>query len=198
MRKHELLSEADREQLIGIPTERDALARIYTLEPSDLDLILRRRGDRNRLGFALQLAVLRHPGTTLAQVIARAGRPPAPLVRYLAQQLHVPAASLANYAMREQTMTDHSRQLAELLELRVPTRDDIPFMIEAAAVAAWSTDSGMVISAGLIDALRRARILLPSISTIERAGIAGRTRARKRTTHALLSNLDRVSSDFVN
>lgn len=91
--------------------------------------------------------------------------------------------------MREQAMTDHGRQLAELRWLRVPTRDDIPFTIEAAAVAAWSTDSGMIISAGLIDALRRARILLPSISTIERAGIAGRT--RKHATHALLSSPDR-------
>ncbi len=142
MGKHELLTDAEREQLIGIPTGRDELARLYTLEGSDLDLILQRRGDRNRLGFALQLAVLRHPGTMLAQLLARTGQLPEALVRYLAHQLHVPAAALADYATREQTMTDHARQLAELLGLRIPTRGDIPFMIEAAALAAWSTARG--------------------------------------------------------
>ena len=37
MRKHELLSEAEREQLLGIPIDRDDLARLYTLEPNDID-----------------------------------------------------------------------------------------------------------------------------------------------------------------
>jgi hypothetical protein len=46
-----------------------------------------------------------------------------------------------------------------------------------------------VIAAGVITAMRQAKILLPSISTIERAGIAGRARARKQTMHALLSGL---------
>lgn len=202
MRKHELLTDAERERLIGIPTGRDELARLYTLEEPDLDLILQRRGDGNRLGFALQLAVLRHPGTMLAQLLARAGRPPEALVRYLAHQLHVPATALADYATREQTMTDHGRQLAELLGLRIPTRDDIPFMIEAAAVAAWSTDQGVAIAAGVIDALRHARILLPSIATIERAGVADRARARKRTAQALLARvsreqIERIDSLFV-
>ena len=72
MRKHELLSGAEREHLLGIPSQRDDLARFYSLESSDLDLIRLRRDDRNRLGAAVQLALLRHPGTTLAQLLRRA------------------------------------------------------------------------------------------------------------------------------
>ena len=197
MRKHELLTDAERERLIGIPTGYDELARMYTLEGPDLDLILQRRGDGNRLGFALQLAVLRHPGTMLAHLLARTNRLPEALGRYLAHQLHLPASALADYATREQTMTDHGRQLADLLGLRIPTREDIPFMIDAAAVAAWSTDQGVVIAAGMIDALRNAHILLPSIATIERAGIAGRARARKRTARALLSRINQEQIDLI-
>ncbi len=63
-------------------------------------------------------------------------------------------------------------------------------MIEAAADAAWATDNGVTIAAGVISALRGAKILLPAISTIERAGIAGRARARKQATQALLSGLN--------
>ncbi|MFA1672772.1 DUF4158 domain-containing protein [Rhizobium mongolense] len=47
MRKHELLSEAEREQLLGFPADRDDLARLYTFEPGDLDLIRRRRGPQS-------------------------------------------------------------------------------------------------------------------------------------------------------
>jgi hypothetical protein len=68
-RKHELLNDAEREQLIGIPRDRDHLARLYTLEPNDSDIIGERRGKGNLLGVALRLALLRHPGTSLAQLL---------------------------------------------------------------------------------------------------------------------------------
>src|SRR3546814_19505785 len=47
----------------------------------------------------------------------------------------------------------------------------------------------MTIANGVVTALRDARILLPSISTIERASIAGRARARKQAAYALIAAL---------
>lgn len=47
----------------------------------------------------------------------------------------------------------------------------------------------IAVVAGVIAALNKANILLPSISTLERAGIAGRARARKQSTHSLLDDL---------
>ncbi|WP_425524262.1 DUF4158 domain-containing protein [Brucella anthropi] len=189
MRKHELLNEAEREQLLGFPTSRDDLARLYTFEPHDLDLIRLRRENRNRLGVAVQLALFRHPGMTLAQILQRSAGLSEELVSFIAEQLDLPETAFAAYAVRDQTMTDHARELASALGLRGASRTDIPFMIEAAAKAAWGTDKGVVIAAGIIDALRQAKILLPATSTIERAGIAGRARARKQAAHALLSGL---------
>ena len=43
---------------------------------------------------------------------------------------------------------------------------------------------------GIIDALRAAGIWLPMPSTIERAGIAGRARARKKAAHTMVADLD--------
>src|SRR3546814_1350071 len=83
----------------------------------------------------------------------------------------------------------HARELAMRAGLRGPTRADIPFMIEAAAKTAWATDKGMTIAIGVVTALREARILLPSISTIERASSAGRARARKQAAYALIADL---------
>lgn len=68
MPRHRLLPEAELQRLLGIPADRDALARRFTLTLSDQNLVLTRRGAANRLGFAVQLALLRHSGRALAQI----------------------------------------------------------------------------------------------------------------------------------
>jgi hypothetical protein len=86
-------------------------------------------------------------------------------------------------------MTDHARELAGMLGLRQSTSADLPLMIEAAAQAAWSTDLGAAITAGIIAALRAEQIILPPAAVIEYAGIAGGARARKRVADALLAEI---------
>ena len=44
-RKHQLLTESERDHILAIPTDRDHLARLYTFEPSDIEIIGARRGD---------------------------------------------------------------------------------------------------------------------------------------------------------
>ena len=166
------------------------MARCYSFEPGDLALIERRREDRNRLGFAVQLALMRKPGLTLGQILAQPGIDLTPFVDFIAEQLKLPASEFDGYAAREQTMTDHAGDVAKALGLRSATRADFLLMIDAAAMAAWATDQGEVIAMAVVGALRGAAILLPSPSTIERAGIAGRARARKRSYEALLAGLD--------
>ena len=185
MPRRQLLTDDERQALLGVPADPDDLARLFTLTRSDQDRVARRRGRASRLGFAVQLALLRHPGTMLAHL----DQPVDGLVAWMAGQLGIPAAAFAAYARRPQTMTDHARQLASALGLRASTRADLPLMIEAAAQAAWATDRGQPIAAGVVTALRAGGIILPMASVIERAAIAGRARARKRATDALLAGL---------
>ncbi len=112
MGRRDLLSTEERRHLFGVPVDRDALARLYTFGPADLSLIEARREERNRLGFAIQLALLRHPGMTLAQIAAQPGVDLEPLASFIAGQLELPSAALADYAAREQTMV--SMQKAQI------------------------------------------------------------------------------------
>ena len=96
MRKHTLQTDVERQRLVGIPSERDELARLYTLDGADLDLIRQRRQSRNRLGAALQLSLLRHPSTSLAQHLQQSDGLPVELVRYLAAQLDLSPDVLAD------------------------------------------------------------------------------------------------------
>jgi Domain of unknown function (DUF4158) len=111
------------------------------------------------------------------------------LVAWLARQLRLPLSAFAEYGRRPQTMTDHARELAATLGLRVPTAADLPLMIEAAAQSAQGTDRGEPIAAGVITALRAGKIILPATLVIERTAIAGRARARRRAGDAPLAAL---------
>jgi hypothetical protein len=138
LQRRQILTDEERQTLLGIPQDADSLARLFTLSRSDQHLVALRLGDASRLGFAVQLALLRHPGIVLANL----EQPPEPLVIWLATQLGIPPAAFAAYAHRPQTVTDHARRLARVLGLRPPVAADLGPMIEAAAQAAWATDRG--------------------------------------------------------
>lgn len=184
MGRRDLLTEDERRALFGVPEDHAALVRLYTLSRADLDTIRAKRGDANRLGTAVQLALLRHPGFAFASRDI-----PAHLVAFMAAQIGVPTAAFADYGTRSQTVSDHARGLMATLNMRPSAETDFLSMIEAAAVAAWPTDRGVPIATGIIDALRAERILLPTPGRLERAGIAGRAQARMRTYAALLDSL---------
>jgi len=77
----QLLTDEERRALFGIPLDPDGMARRFTLSRADQDLVADRRRDSNRIGFAVQLALLRHPGIALAQLEQTAE----PLVQWLDQ-----------------------------------------------------------------------------------------------------------------
>ena len=56
------MSASARETLFGIPSDTASLERNYVLADDDLDLICTRRSAENRLGLAIHIALLRHPG----------------------------------------------------------------------------------------------------------------------------------------
>lgn len=65
MARRQQLTEAQIAALYDPPTEPRDLARHCTLSLEDLASVARRRGDHSRLGYALMLLYLRHPGRPL-------------------------------------------------------------------------------------------------------------------------------------
>ena len=181
MARRELLTEEERASLFGVPTARAALARHYTLGPHDLDFLAGRRGDANRLGAATWMALLRHPGFGLRHDEV----PPRELIAYLADQLGLPEALFGTYGSRAKTRLEHGWDVAAHLGVRGFEAGDITFALNRAAQAAWATNQGLPIVQAVVEGLRERGVILPAAARIERIGLAGRARARKRALDAV-------------
>jgi TnpA family transposase len=180
-----LLSAEQRTRLFAIPVDRAEMARHYILAPDDLVVIGAKRRAPNRLGFAIQLCLLRYPG----QGLGPGEHPPEPLVAFVAEQLGLTAAAFAEYAARDQTRREHALELQAVLGLR---RFGFPAWRECLRVgteAACSTDRGEPIVRAMLDQLRRTSIILPAPHVLERIGLDARVRARRRAFEAVASGL---------
>ena len=98
MARRALLSEIWWNQATSIPDDEREIAKYYTLDQSDLDLIMRQNRASNRLGLACVLATLRFPGRPLAdgEVL------PPGVLRFLARQIGVDHREIDRYFERSQ------------------------------------------------------------------------------------------------
>lgn len=108
MSRRQLLTDEERVALFGVPTRRDAVAKLYTLDAADLEFVLTRRTPANRLGFATARALLRHPGLAFSAVWP----PPEPLIAYLAERLGIDRRVFDDYTRRPQTVGDFTIEIA--------------------------------------------------------------------------------------
>jgi TnpA family transposase len=164
MALRELLSSSQREAIEAIPVDRAGLIEHYVLNEADLNLIRRRRGNRNRLGFAVQLALLRFPG----RVLKLDETPPPEFLNFIARQLGLSSSVWANYAERDETRREHLAELQAHCGLR-------PFGFgQYRSLAAWlmptalQTSRGIVLVRAAIDEIRRRSLIVPRLAVIER------------------------------
>jgi TnpA family transposase len=96
-----ILTAAERSALLAFPIEKSELIRLYTFSEQDLSVIKQRRGDANRLGFAVLLCALRYPG----QALSAGERPPNSFLTMVARQLGIDETVWDQYGEREVGVT---------------------------------------------------------------------------------------------
>ncbi|MGC1686444.1 MAG: DUF4158 domain-containing protein, partial [Candidatus Acidiferrales bacterium] len=129
-----LLSSEQRTRLFAIPSDSVEMVRHYMLGPEDLALIRTKRRSINRLGFSVQLCLLRYPGLGMGP----AEQPPEGMITFVADQLAVPSAVFADYAHRDQTRREHAIELQRYLCLRSFGLADWRSCLRVGADAAWA------------------------------------------------------------
>lgn len=124
-----MLSSTQRDCFEGIPEmDERKLARHHTLSEADLSAVSIRRGAANRLGFAVQLCLLRYPG--------RAMRPgeiiPRNIIEFVAAQVGADPDAFNDYAReRDTTRREHIAEIVHTFGFR-------PFEAQRVAVPFWA------------------------------------------------------------
>jgi hypothetical protein len=185
MSRRTLLSSEQRTRLFGIPTEAAEMAKHYVLSAEDLALVRAKRRPNNRLGYAVQLCVLRHPGRPLDPSEVT----PAAMLAFVANQVGGDPKLFGDYAHRAETRREHLLELQQYLRLRSFRLADWRTCLHVGAKAAWATDRGEPIVRAMLAHLRAERVLVPAAAVLERIGLAARVRARKRVFQALAEGM---------
>ena len=185
MPRRRLLTPSERTSLLAFPTSDDELIRHYTFTESDLSAIRQRRGNQNRLGFAVQLCYLRHPGFALPTE----GEPPAALLSFVARQLGVEASLWTQYAQRPSTRREHLAELQAWLKLTPFGLSDYRRFVRFLSELAQQTDRGIVLASAFIEAVREQRVLMPGVEVIERVCAEALTRGTRQVHEALTVSL---------
>lgn len=190
MPRRSILSASERDHLLALPDAQDDLIRRYTFSEPDLALIRQRRGDANRLGFAVQLCLLRYPGQVLSVDVAV----PFPLLQWIGRQLRIDPVCWPQYAAREETRREHLLELRAYLGLTPFGLTHFRQTVYALTELALQTDKGVVLVGHALDTLRQQHIIMPPLNVIERAcaeavtrGGFHRSTSRHRRTHRAAS-----------
>jgi hypothetical protein len=164
MPRRSVLTPAERASLLAFPETEDELIRHYIFSEPDLSTICQRRGDHNRIGFAVQLCCLRYPGFLLPPDMD----PPVSLLTIVGRQLGIEPGAWPQYAKRQETRREHAAELQAWLGLAVFSITHYRHFVSQLAKLAQQTDRGFVLAETLVETLRQQLIILPAIDVIER------------------------------
>ena len=180
----EFLTEAERERLNGFPDDipYDDLSAYFTLADADNQAINRQRGASNRLGFALQLCVLRYLGFVPDDL----GKVPAQAIAFVAEQLGVAVTAISAYGQRIATRTVHLQQVQDYLGFRKATLTDLDRLAQWLLARAMEHDKPMLLLQIGCEQLRREHLVRPGISRLERLVATARHQAQEKTYQLLL------------
>ena len=164
MARRTVLTSRQRSALFSLPQHEADLLHHYTLSDEDLQHIEARRRPRNKLGFALQLCVLRYPG----RLLAPGEFVPSAVVEFIGRQLDLDGYDLADYAVRSETRHEHLAELRRLYGFRPfsgrAARELNDRLREEAPLARSNED----LARRFVDACRQTQTILPATTTIER------------------------------
>jgi len=161
-----VLTAEQRAQLIGIPDDVSdrLLARYHTLTEQDLAVIHGHRRDYNKLGFAVQLCLLRFPGRTMTEL-----RPiPPRVLSYIAAQLDLPVSIFEEYGNRENTLYEHLDEIRAVYGFRNYGWKEILMLARRLSPMAMQNHRPLPLVMKTLDFMREEKIIAPGITETER------------------------------
>ncbi|GHO55785.1 DUF4158 domain-containing protein [Ktedonobacter robiniae] len=165
----------------------EELGRFFWLTPEDMLQVKTCRGAANRLGFALNLLLMRR----LSCPFPEQGQIPPRIVQFVAMQLNVHPEALTEYALRRpQTRDEHLVQIRTYLGVRPYVHaQDQPQLTEYLLTRALQRDDPAVLLEEAEEWLRDKDILFPAESAIQKLIAQVRPQAEQHVFSAITRQL---------
>lgn len=184
-RGRELLTPEQRQAFMQIPEDEWILGTYFTFSKRDLEIVNKRRREENRLGFAVQLAVLRYPGWPYTHIKSI----PDSVIQYISKQIGVSPSSLDHYPQRENTLWDHLKEIRSEYDFVTFTLSEYRMTFKYLHQLALENGDAIHLLHECIDFLRKNKIILPAITTLERMVREARAMAEKKLFNTVSKSL---------
>jgi TnpA family transposase len=184
-RGRELLTLEQRQDFMQIPEDEWILGTYFTFSKRDLEIVNKRRREENRLGFAVQLAVLRYPGWPYTHIKSI----PESVIHYISKQIGATPSSISLYPQRENTLWDHLKELRSEYDFVTFTLREYRISLKHLHQLAFENGDAIHLLHECIDFLRKNKIILPAITTLERMVWEARTMAEKKLFNTVSQSL---------
>lgn len=168
-----------------IPEDDWIMGTYYTLSKKDLAVINKRRREENRLGFAVQLAVLRYPGWPYTHIKSI----PESVINYIAKQVGAKPSSLSLYPQRENTLWDHLKEIRSEYNFLTFTLKEYRMLFKHLHQLALENGDAIHLLHECIDFSRKNQVILPAITTLERMVWEARSMAEKKIYNSVSQSL---------
>jgi TnpA family transposase len=183
-----VLTPSQRSGLLDIPEDfpQIEIERHFTFTADQIALIQAKRGNHNRIGFAVQWAYTRYPGRRWEQ----GEQPPEAVLLHITKQIGGDSSDFVQYALaRDTTRREHFLEIIPLGGFRSYDSETQKELSQALLPIALSTDSGIKIIEALIEEMRSRQIIVPALYALERLAFEVRAMAQELVAKNLTQNL---------
>lgn len=164
MARRNVLSTSQQQLFEQIPTQPENFAKYYLLSSDDLLLIRKRRGRSNRLGFAIQLCLIRYPGRVMRANEAL----PEEFIAFVAEQIDTSLSDFCHYAERDETRREHLLVLSHHFALSPFKILHFKALVKWLVPIALDSPKSTFLVGAILNEMRHRSILHPTLSVVER------------------------------
>lgn len=167
-----LLTNAQRNDLLSIKKlGHEEFKSYFSFSAEDIELINKHRGKANRMGFGVQLCLVRYPGIALSDSL----NIPENFLKYIGAQLGISITEFDNYGKGKNTMLNHLTEICTYYNYQECTGSNLSYLKKILEGTVKENFDELYLIQSAVQELRKRRILLPDIIEIERIVISVRT-----------------------
>lgn len=191
LRGREFFTQEQKEEFMKIPKDEWVLGTYYTFSKHDLEIIKKHRTDENRIGFALQLAVLRYPGWSYTYVKSI----PKSVISYIARQIGTKTLPAKKYPQRENTLWQHLKEIREEYGFASFSETEYQKTFKYIYQQSLENNKTIYLFQECLNFLRQQKIILPGITILENLIWEAKNESEKNLFNKLTDSLSKKQKE---